>query len=268
MKHEVISLSGARVGEVDLQDAIFARKPNPSLLSQYLRVYESALHAGLSGKTKTRAQVSGGGIKPRPQKGSGKSRQGSIRSPLWVGGGVTHGPQPNRVLKLPRKMRQQALSLALSARNLADSLIVLEEAPRGLSKTKDLVKLLESFKGKSFLLVLAQDDPSLRQLARNLSWLSILPVQSLSAFMVLRHPDLLMTKEALAHFGVASASVFTEKGEDDLETLGLSTRPLNALRKAGITSAQDVKQMSEESLSEIDGLGKGSIAEILKLKEH
>lgn len=272
MIQDVFSIDRNKVGEVTLPEPIFGVKPNPSLLAQALRVWDSQVRGSLTGKTKTRAEVRGGGIKPRPQKGSGRSRQGSIRSPLWVGGGIAHGPKPNRVLRLNRKMNKAALIGVLSLRAQAGALTVLEQSPKGYTKTKKLADAFAAFGEPGYLMVLAEDDHELRRVACNLPWLNIMPVASLNFYAVLKQPALIITQEALPALvkklskdTLSNAASASHQKEDLLEGLGLSSRPLNALKKAGFFRVSEISKLSTDELAEIKGLGKSSVIEIQKL---
>ncbi|NLY30171.1 MAG: 50S ribosomal protein L4, partial [Firmicutes bacterium] len=135
-KVAVYNMQGNTVGELELNDEIFAAPVNTGLMHQAVVMYLANQRRGTAA-TKTRAAVSGGGRKPWRQKGTGRARHGSIRSPIWVGGGVTFGPQPRDYrLAMPKKARRQALKSALSSKVAAGSLIVVDELKFDEPKTR------------------------------------------------------------------------------------------------------------------------------------
>lgn len=190
---------------VELDPEIFEVEPNKKLLAQYVRTYQHNQRQGTV-KTKSRSDVSGGGRKPWPQKGTGRARHGSIRSPLWVGGGVVFGPQPRDwSLKLPKKMRKKALFITLSEKVRENGLIVLNKLALSKISTKKIKSILQNlFKDdpqlqKKILLVLPLGEESKRLYfsARNLPNVWCVPVQSLNAYQVLNADRVVMSKESL-----------------------------------------------------------------------
>src|SRR3989344_978819 len=139
----LFDIKGIKQGEVSLPQEIFGAKPSGALLAQAIRIYFANQSAHFA-STKTRAEVRGGGRKPHRQKGTGKARAGSIRSPLWVGGGVALGPKPRKVkLSLPKKMRRKALIYALSAKQKSGDIKVIANIEKIPAKTKVVANLLE-----------------------------------------------------------------------------------------------------------------------------
>lgn len=187
---------------VELDPQIFEFPENKQLLSQYVRVYLANQRQG-NASTKTRGEVSGGGKKPWAQKHTGRARQGSIRSPLWVKGGVTHGPKPKDwSLVMPKNMRRQALFCALSDRARENTLLVLQELSFEKPKTKDLVNLLKNLQGEGFekakfLLILSKIDEKVTLAARNLQNVTAISAKDLNAYEVLKSTHLVLPKEAL-----------------------------------------------------------------------
>ncbi len=146
MKKTVIDLKGNKIEEITLSDDVFKIEPNESVLSQYVRIFRSNQRQGTS-NTKTRGDVSGGGAKPWKQKGTGRARSGSNRSPIWVHGGVAHGPHPKSwTLKFPKKMGQLAMKSALSLKESADSIKVVSEVKFEKPSTKVFLNLLKELK--------------------------------------------------------------------------------------------------------------------------
>ncbi|MCJ7703142.1 MAG: 50S ribosomal protein L4 [Anaerolineales bacterium] len=157
MEVDVLNMKGKKVDTVDLPAKIFEASINVDLMHQaYVRQMANARLG--THKTKTRGEVSGGGRKPWRQKGTGRARQGSIRSAQWVGGGKIHTPQPRDYSKkMPRKMRQAALRSALSAKAAANGLVVLDELSVSEPKTRLMVEVLEKLVGDSSVLILVPD---------------------------------------------------------------------------------------------------------------
>jgi large subunit ribosomal protein L4 len=151
--------------------------------------------------TKNRAGVSGGGIKPWRQKGTGRARQGSIRAPQWAGGGAVFGPVPrSHAHALPKKVRRAALRGALSLRRKEGALLAVDALSLPEPKTKHMVELLGQLGldgAASVLIVVAGPDPAVERAARNLRWVSVLRAEGLNTYDVLRHQRLLVTRDAL-----------------------------------------------------------------------
>lgn len=199
MKVALISVNGEKTaGQVNLTEEIFGGKVNEDLVAQYMRVSSANLRQGTAA-TKGRGAVRGGGRKPWRQKGTGRARQGSIRSPLWVGGGVAHGPHPKDwSLKLPAKMKRRALLSVLADKACSNMIFVVKSFSEKWEKTKDLNMALKNWKiNRPILLVLGKEEKSLGRLGRNLSFLEILPVSSVNASAILRARSLLFSQDGL-----------------------------------------------------------------------
>lgn len=180
-----------------LKEEIFGAKVRPHLLHQTVVMQLNNLRAGTA-STKTKGFVSGGGKKPWRQKGTGRARAGSIRSPLWVGGGTIFGPQPRDYsYRLPKKARKQALLSALSAKNRDGKIIVLDKWELAEPKTKLMRKILDDLKVTSVLIVLAQSDERVERSARNLPAVKVLRVEGLNVYDLLRHEHLILTEGSL-----------------------------------------------------------------------
>ncbi len=188
-----------------LAPEIFGVTPSERLLARYVCAYQHNQRQGTV-KTKNRKEVSGGGRKPWPQKGTGRARHGSIRSPLWVGGGTVFGPQPRDwSSKLPKKMRRKALFMALSHKVKENRIIVLNKMRISKISTKEMDKIIQNLFGEKtelmdkILLVLpgSEEDRDIYLSARNLSNIKCVPVQSLNAYLVLNADSVVLTKESL-----------------------------------------------------------------------
>jgi large subunit ribosomal protein L4 len=184
--------------KVDLPKEIFGVDPNESALRQYLHVYQTNQRVGTV-STKQRGEVSGGGRKPWRQKGTGRARHGSIRSPIWVGGGVAHGPRPRQFsLSIPKKVAQLALKSALSLKKKEEKVKVLKDFGLKEPKTSRANKFLEAFKVKGrVLLVSSGKDLPLKRSFRNLSKAEVVSARNLNAFDVVLAEELFLFEEAL-----------------------------------------------------------------------
>jgi len=193
---------GAKSGSADLPDAMFAITPNRSVLHQVVNAQLAAARAGTH-STKTRAQVQGGGAKPWRQKGTGRARHGSIRSPQWRGGGVAHGPVPrNHAQRTPKKMIKLALHSALSDRAADGRVIVVDEWGIEEPSTKRAVEILRELELRKrderdprVLLVLDRGDTATWKSFRNLP--NVLMVQGPTTYRVLAADVVVLTREAL-----------------------------------------------------------------------
>jgi len=188
-----------KAGTIDLSAEIFDVKVKPHLFQAEVRRQLAMYHTGTH-STKNRAGVSGGGVKPWRQKGTGRARQGSIRSPQWKGGGVVFGPVPRSYdHKLPKKMRKAAMRSALSLRVQEEALTVFDGTLVDEAKTKALVQVLShlGLGDASVLIVTGGVDEKLELSAQNLPRVNVLRVEGLNLYDVLRHEQLIVTKEAL-----------------------------------------------------------------------
>jgi large subunit ribosomal protein L4 len=196
---DVKSADGKSAGKVDLDEAIFGVQPNVPVMHQVVTAQLAARRAGTQ-STKTRAEVRGGGAKPWRQKGTGRARQGSTRSPHWVGGGVTHAPKPRSYAqKTPKKMIRLALRSALSDRASDGKVIVLDEWGIEAPSTKAAVKLLDALgvTGRA-LLVLGDEDENVYKSFRNLGLSAhCLVSRELNAYDVLVSDWVVFTKATL-----------------------------------------------------------------------
>ena len=183
--------------EPTLNQAIFGAKTRAHLLHQTVVMQLANRRAG-SASTKTKGFVSGGGKKPWRQKGTGRARSGSIRSPIWVGGGTVFGPTPRDYsYRLPRTARREALLSALSVKNRDGKIIVVDKLELEAAKTKVMVRALAELKVASALIVIAQADATIERAARNLPKVKVLRVEGLNVYDLLRYDHLILTEGAL-----------------------------------------------------------------------
>jgi len=196
---DVVTQANAKAGSVELDASVFGVKPRPHLFHAEVRRQLAARRAGTH-STKNRSAVSGGGIKPWKQKGTGRARQGSIRSPQWAGGGVVFGPVPrSHAHDLNKKTRRAALVAALSQRAGEGAVHVVDALALGGIKTKKLVEVLTGLGlgDASVLIVTAERDDQIERSARNLPKVSVLAAAGLNVYDVLRHAHLLVTRAGL-----------------------------------------------------------------------
>lgn len=194
----VYSMEGNQVGEIDLNDAIFGTEVNEPLLHQAIVMHQANQRQGTA-STKTRGEVRGGGRKPWRQKGTGRARHGSIRSPIWVGGGTTFGPKPRDYRqKMPKKARRAAVRSALSAKVAAGELIVLDSLTLSEPKTRLIANMLQKLNaGDRALIVISQHDPVIALSTRNLPGVTLRNAAELNAYDVLSRPKLVITKDGV-----------------------------------------------------------------------
>ncbi len=203
---DVVNLEGKPVGQLELADAVFAAKMNPHLLHEAVRWRRAGLRAGTH-KTKTRGEVKGSGRKLWRQKGTGRARMGSIRSPLWRKGGTVHGPVPRDYsYRLPRKVLLGALRSALSTKLAEGKLTVVEAWALETPKTKALRQALDRLDGtRTVLLVEVGANRNLELASRNLEGVRLAETRTLESYEVLRHDRLMLSKPAAVKLSGALA---------------------------------------------------------------
>ena len=200
MKIDVYNQNGEVSGSVTLPKEIFEVKFNADLVHQIV-VSLSANKRQISAHAKTRAEVSGGGKKPWRQKGTGRARHGSIRSPLWKGGGVTHGPRKDRIFEreVPKKMRRKALFMVLSEKAATKQLIVLDKIELEKGKTKEMAKSLSKLpcNNQATLIAMPNYDKKVFLASRNIKKTFIEDARNLNVLELMSHKYLLLTKESI-----------------------------------------------------------------------
>lgn len=198
MELSVKSVKGEEVGTVKVAESLFNAPMNEALVHQALVMYQANRRQGTH-DTKTRSQVAGGGRKPWRQKYLNRARQGSIRAPQWRHGGVVFGPHPRDYrLRMPRKMRHQALRCALSQKVRGDKLVVVDSIELPTAKTREMVQALKALevKGSTLLVTNGKDETAVRS-ARNLPRVYTLPVDLLNAEVLLHRETVVMTVDAV-----------------------------------------------------------------------
>ena len=206
------NLRGANVGEVDVRDDVFGVPMNQALVHQVMVGQLANARQG-SAATKTRAQVSGGGAKPRPQKGTGRARAGTTRAPHWRGGGTVFGPTPRSFRqRTPKRMKRQAMLAVLSDKAREGELVVLDRLELESMKTREMAEGLRALDADSTVLLVGDGaDPSTLRCARNIPKLKMLPAALLNTVDLLNHRKLVMTVDAVRKAEALWGGPFTRR---------------------------------------------------------
>ncbi|MEK7574382.1 MAG: 50S ribosomal protein L4 [Patescibacteria group bacterium] len=200
MKVDLFNQNNEKTGTIDLPDAVFGVKWNPDLIHQALTV-QMANRRKVLADTKDRSEVRGGGKKPWRQKGTGRARHGSIRSPLWRGGGITFGPLKERIFsrKINKKMKQLAIFGIISKKLSEQEVKIIDTLKLEDRKTKNLASLVKKFVSpkESLLLIPAKENKNIYSAARNLAKVSALSPESLNVYDLLRYQKIILDQEAV-----------------------------------------------------------------------
>ncbi|HKL76605.1 MAG TPA: 50S ribosomal protein L4 [Halanaerobiales bacterium] len=191
-------MSGKEIGDFELNDKVFAEDVNEHVVHQVVTAQLAAIRRGTA-STKTRSEVRGGGRKPWRQKGTGRARHGTIRSPLWVGGGVTFGPKPRSYKKkVNKKMKRLALRSILTDKVNNDQLKIIDELDYDKPKTKQVVNLIKDFdlEDKKVLIVLPEKNENVYLSARNLPNIDTMVLDAMNAYQLLDNDYILVPEEA------------------------------------------------------------------------
>jgi len=197
-KLTVYNHQGEQVGDVELKEELFMAPIKEGAL-YYTAVAQMANRRQGTASTKSRGEVRGGGSKPWPQKGTGRARHGTIRSPLWVGGAVTFGPKPrSHRMKVPRKVKRSALRSALSSKVQEEKLMIIEDFGLEEPKTRRIVQLLQNLNADAqALLVTDRPDENVKKSARNLQGVKTINAHQLNVLDLLTYDYIVMTQDAL-----------------------------------------------------------------------
>ena len=186
---------GQQVGDIQLNEQVFGVEVNKYALHQVVVAQLANKRQGTQ-SAKTRSEVRGGGIKPWRQKGTGRARQGSIRAPQWIKGGVVFAPKPRDYrMSIPKSMRRVAMTSALTSK-VAD-MVVLEDLTFEAPKTKEAVKMLNAFEAKKTLIITAEVNENVYKSARNIEGVTVMPVNNINVYDLLNCKTLMITKEAV-----------------------------------------------------------------------
>lgn len=197
-KVALYDMNGKATGEIELNDAIFGVEVNTAVMHEAVVAHLAACRQGTQ-SAKTRGEVSGGGKKPYRQKGTGRARQGSTRSPQWVGGGVVFAPQPRDYdKKLNKKARRVALKSALSEKVAEQKFIVLDSLSFNEIKTKEMKKVLDAFNLEKAYVVLGENSENVVLSARNIEGVKTTPAELINVYDILKYDTFFTTKDAVA----------------------------------------------------------------------
>jgi large subunit ribosomal protein L4 len=244
---DVKNLEGKTVGKIELADDVFAASVNANLLHESVRHYLAGQRAGTH-KTKDKSEVSGSGKKLWRQKGTGRARIGSIRSPLWRHGGTVHGPEPRSyAYALPKKMIRGALRSALSAKLAEEKLTVVESWKLESHKTKPFRQALDKLDAETRTLLLVENGSNLNleRASRNLEGVKLVPATALEPYDLLRHEQLVLSRDAAAKL---SRALSANKPETpvQIETATPAAKPAESAHKAAApakkTAAKEPKK--------------------------
>lgn len=196
--HAVYDIGNQKVSDIELDDRIFNAKINPTLFYDVVRMNLASKRKGTA-STKNRALIRGGGAKPWRQKGTGRARAGTRRSPLWRGGGTIFGPMPkNYSLSLPKKVGKAALRAALSLKRQEGKLILMNDFSLARFKTRQVIDVLKKFQVEDVLIVTDEKNSYLERSAQNLPGIEVLRYEGLNVYNILNHEHLILLRPAVA----------------------------------------------------------------------
>lgn len=194
---EVFNIKKEKVGEIELEDGLFKVEVNPHLLHDIVRMQRANRRAGTA-CTKTRGDLTASGKKPWKQKGTGRARAGSRKSPVWRGGGTVFGPKPRSyAFSMPRKARKLGLRMALSSRYGDDLLLVLDDFQLAEAKTRNFVEVMKNFAIDSALIVVPAGIESLERSARNVPGFKVMPTAGLNVYDILLHKHIILVQPCI-----------------------------------------------------------------------
>lgn len=197
-KVALFNIEGKQVSEMELSEVVFGAEVNTAALHQVVVALQANKRQGTQ-SAKTRAEVSGGGIKPWRQKGTGRARQGSIRSPQWIHGGIVFAPKPRDYrMSTPKSMRRVAMVSALSSKVRDNEMVVVDSLELAAPKTKTMVNLLKALNVKKTLIVTAESNENAYKSARNIEGVEIIPVNNINGYDLLKYENLVITKDAVS----------------------------------------------------------------------
>ena len=189
---------GKQVGDFELSEAIFGVEVNQDAVHQVVVALLANKRQGTQ-SAKTRAEVRGGGIKPWRQKGTGRARQGSIRAPQWVKGGIVFAPKPRDYrISVPKSMRRVALKSALTSKVLENEMIVMEDLAFESINTKQVTEMIKTLGFKKMLIVTAESDEIAYKSARNIAGVTVMPANNINVYDLLKFENLIITKDAVS----------------------------------------------------------------------
>ena len=197
LKVDVLNMEGKKVGDIELNESVFGVEVNDMVVHTALVNYLANQRQGTQ-STKTRAEVRGGGRKPWRQKGTGRARQGSIRAPQWIKGGIALGPKPRSYkYAIPKKMRQLALKSVLTSKVQEGNLVVVDKLELNEIKTKNMVNVLNNLKVNKALVVLDSKNLNVQASARNIENVKTSLVNTINVYDLLKYDSLVLTEDAI-----------------------------------------------------------------------
>ena len=197
-KVDVYDIKGKKVSDIELADSVFGIEPNENIVHAVLVNYLANQRQGTQ-STKTRAEVRGGGKKPWRQKGTGRARQGSIRAPQWIKGGIVFAPKPRDYrMSVPKTMRKVAMKSALTSKVKENEMIVVEDLAFETIKTKQIAEMLKAFEAKKTLIITAESDSVVYKSARNIEGVAVMPANNINVYDLLKYGKVIITKDAVS----------------------------------------------------------------------
>jgi large subunit ribosomal protein L4 len=194
----VFNKEGNKVADMELNESVFAVEVNEYALHQVVVALLANKRQGTQ-STKTRSEVRGGGIKPWRQKGTGRARQGSIRSPQWIKGGIVFAPKPRDYrVSVPKSMRKVAMKSALTSKVQDNQMIVLDSLNFEAPKTKNMVEMLKALEANKALIITAESNEVVYKSARNIQGISVIPANNINVYDLLKYEKLIITKDAVS----------------------------------------------------------------------
>lgn len=194
----VFNKEGNKVADMELNESVFAAEVNEYALHQVVVALLANKRQGTQ-STKTRSEVRGGGAKPWRQKGTGRARQGSIRAPQWIKGGIVFAPKPRDYrVSVPKSMRRVAMKSALTSKVQENQMIVLDSLNFEAPKTKNVVEMLKALEANKALIVTAESNEAVYKSARNIQGISIIPANNINVYDLLKYEKLIITKDAVS----------------------------------------------------------------------
>jgi large subunit ribosomal protein L4 len=194
----VFNKEGNKVADLELNESVFATEVNEYALHQVVVALLANKRQGTQ-STKTRSEVRGGGIKPWRQKGTGRARQGSIRAPQWIKGGIVFAPKPRDYrVSVPKSMRKVAMKSALTSKVQENQMIVLESLNFDAPKTKNMLEMLKALEANKALIITAESNEVVYKSARNIQGISVIPANNINVYDLLKYEKLIITKDAVS----------------------------------------------------------------------
>ena len=198
LKLDVLNKEGQIVGDIELNESIFGVEINANAMHQVVVAQLANKRQGTQ-SAKTRAEVRGGGIKPWRQKGTGRARQGSIRSPQWIKGGIVFAPKPrDHRISVPKSMRRVAFKSALSCKVAENEMMVIDSLEFDSPSTKAMLEVLKAFDAKKTLIVVDESNENVYKSARNIPGVRVSPVNNLNVYDILKYEKFIVTKDAVS----------------------------------------------------------------------